>query len=381
MTSAVASETGNTTGVTRNVLLITIDDLRTDLNASYGMMHVHTPNLDRLAAEGTVFTNAYCQQAICSPSRNSFMSGRRPDTTRVWNFLNHFREADTGKNWTSMPEWFKKAGYLTYGHGKLFHPAYPPHNDYPQSWTTDGFNSYYWGNGNPIGDAFECGDLGPPHQGTAIVKPLWNQYRTGARTPICYDVDDAASLNDKDNKSAPQLSQLVEYDHRVVTRTIESMQRATQLGRRFFLAAGIRRPHLDWRTPKRFWDMYKDVKVGLAKHQTIGVNVPTLAFQMNGELGNTFTRPSDNMTFRESPVQAGGSPLPSDLQRQLRRGYYAAVSFMDFEVGRMLDALSHLRLEDSTAILFHSDHGWKLGEPWRRIQSPWLRVGVCVCGS
>ena len=87
-----------TVAAPRNILLITIDDLRPQLNASYGHPQMHTPNLDLLAAEGTTFRRAYCQQAVCSPSRNSFMSGRRPGTTRVWNFLNHFREV--GQNWT-----------------------------------------------------------------------------------------------------------------------------------------------------------------------------------------------------------------------------------------------------------------------------------------
>ena len=97
----------------KNVVLITIDDLRTQLNSSNGMIETHTPNLDKLAQEATTFTRAYCQQAVCSPSRNSFMSGRRPDTTKVWNFINHFREADVGQNWTSMPEYFKKQGPRT----------------------------------------------------------------------------------------------------------------------------------------------------------------------------------------------------------------------------------------------------------------------------
>ena len=135
------SETGASTlppasRTIRNVLMITIDDLRPQLNA-YGVSETRTPNIDELAKGATVFQHAYCQMAVCSPSRNSFMSGRRPDTTKVWNFINHFREPEVGANWTSLPQYFKQHGYYSYGAGKLYHPNHPPRNDYPTSWTED----------------------------------------------------------------------------------------------------------------------------------------------------------------------------------------------------------------------------------------------------
>ena len=116
--------------------MITIDDLRPQLN-SYGVSETRTPNIDELAKGATVFQHAYCQMAVCSPSRNSFMSGRRPDTTKVWNFINHFRQPEVGANWTSLPQYFKEHGYYSYGAGKLYHPNRPPANDYPTSWTED----------------------------------------------------------------------------------------------------------------------------------------------------------------------------------------------------------------------------------------------------
>ena len=108
-----AADTAPANAPLRNVLLITVDDLRPQLNASYGMTETSTPNIDRLAADSasTTFTRAYCQMAVCSPSRNSFMTGRRPETTRVLNFWDDFRVA--GPAWTTMPEYFKKQGYLT----------------------------------------------------------------------------------------------------------------------------------------------------------------------------------------------------------------------------------------------------------------------------
>lgn len=218
----------------------------------------------------------------------------------------------------------------------------------------DSSNSYYWGNGPPIGDALGCdiGSKGTSPISDKIARPLWDEYRSGARTPFCYDLNDTMALSDADIKSLPQLDQPVEYDHRVATRTIESITRAKSLGKPFFIGAGIRRPHLDWRVPRRFWDLYANVDVELAKHQSlIGANVTDLAYELNGEMGAVFTSQGDGSKHREGP----DSPLPTDLQRQARRGYYAAVSFMDFEVGRMLSALKELDLEMTTAVLFHSD--------------------------
>ena len=140
-----------------NILLITVDDLRPQLGA-YGMSETLTPNVDALASSGLLFQRAYCQMAVCSPSRNSFMSGRRPDTTKVWNFVGSFR--DVGPTWVTMPQYFKMHGFLTYGFGKLYHPGSPPNDDFPTSWSPNDFgglnDSYYWGNQQPIGDAGWC---------------------------------------------------------------------------------------------------------------------------------------------------------------------------------------------------------------------------------
>lgn len=124
-----------------NVLLFVCDDLRPDLNAAYGKKEMHTPHFDRFAAESLVFDWAFTNFAICSPSRNSFMSGRAPDQTRVWNFLQDFRHAGVGPTglpgarWVTLPQHFKEAGYLTLGHGKLYHPGKPAQWDEPQSWS------------------------------------------------------------------------------------------------------------------------------------------------------------------------------------------------------------------------------------------------------
>jgi len=125
------------------------------LTCRYGQTDVHTPSMDRLAQSGVVFRHAYAQQAVCGPSRNSFMTGRRPDTTKTWNFLTNFREAPGGKEWVSLPQHFKQHVYTTLGSGKLFHTLcapkawscdecsvsltenQPPMQDEPYSWSQD----------------------------------------------------------------------------------------------------------------------------------------------------------------------------------------------------------------------------------------------------
>ena len=99
----------------RAVLFMPVDDMRPMMNKAYNFSLAHTPHLDQLASEGLTFTRAYVQYAYCSPSRNSFMTGRRPDTTRVWEFVDHFREEGVGANWTSLPQYFKRHGYITLG--------------------------------------------------------------------------------------------------------------------------------------------------------------------------------------------------------------------------------------------------------------------------
>ena len=444
----------------RNVLLITVDDLRPQLNEAYGMTETVTPHLDKFAKESLTFTRAYCQMAVCSPSRNSFMSGRRPDTTKVWNFINHFREPSVGPNWTTFPEYFKKHGYLTFASGKLYHPAHPPNNDFPASWTVDPTeNPYYWGNSAPIGDAGGCG--------SGLTVPLKSAWGSNA---VCYDNDDAAAMNVADNKSAPQGSQPVEYDFRLATRTIEYITYANKAQKNFFVGVGFRRPHLAWRQPRQFYALYANANLSVAKHMTIGTNITTLAYERNGEMGQLYTDARTGKKYTESydgkppsgpagsssafhsppqqqqqqqclasyhiihgyglmnksttiglrnantsahccalcvstagcaawtfhggpqdcwltahpvtPHASGGAvsgtkhalpplppprpahrgkveqaPLPVLLQQELRRGYYASVSFTDHNVGRVLDALDALPgLKENTAVLFVSRH-------------------------
>ena len=255
----------------------------------------------------------------------------------------------------------------------MFHPAHPPNNDFEKSYTHDAHQPTYWGNGLPIGDAGGCSD--------GVLLPLKEKW---GNSEVCLDVNDAAALNNNDDKNAPQDSQPVEYDHRLATRTIESLQAAKNQSKNFYVSVGFRKPHIVWRVPQRFYDMYKGKSLDLAKHQTLGKNTTTLAFEMNAFAGNTFP---NGTLYTYGP----NTPLPEEYQEELRRGYYAAVSFLDFEVGRVLAELEQLGLADSTAVLLHSDHGWKLGEhgDWSKctnweldarvpllVRAPWIKESI-----
>jgi iduronate 2-sulfatase len=120
--------------IKHNIVHVIVDDLRPELGA-YGLPNRHTPNMDRLAEGGVTFLRAYAQQAVCGPSRNSFLTGRRPDRSRSWNFINHFREDHP--EWTSLPGLFLKAGAKALGSGKSYHPKVPPYYDSSQSWSKE----------------------------------------------------------------------------------------------------------------------------------------------------------------------------------------------------------------------------------------------------
>ena len=294
----------------KNVLYIVVDDLRPQLGA-YGQREMYTPNIDKLANQSLVFERAYCQQAVCAPSRNSFMTGRRPDTTKAWNFIDHFREADVGLDWSSMPQYFKNHGYFSSGVGKLYHLNLPPNND-PPSWSDLEQFPYYWG--HPEGCPNRTSSCALPRQ----------------------------KYNFTDLNSTAIMMQHMRY---------AAQHRDTP----FFLGIGFHKPHLSWRYPEEFLQHYtNESNIQVAKHRMTPKGMPMVAFHNCMPPG----RYSDltNYTYNISV------PYPVEVQQHLRQGYYAAVSYMDSLVGEVLNELESLGLSNNTIVAFHADHGWQLGE-------------------
>ena len=298
-----------------NVLFIMADDLRCEVGC-YGSP-VITPNLDKLAKRGVVFERAFCQQAVCNPSRSSMLTGRRPDTLRIWNNSTHFRELNPDV--TTIPLWFKDHGYVTRCTGKIFHNWHTEMHGDPRSWSAPEF-LHYANHGDD--DA----------QVTGALPPSIAQTTTGfgyAKNGICEcrDVPDSAY-----------------YDGRVADEAVRVL--AEIKDKPFFLAVGMWKPHAPFNAPKKYWDLYDRAKLPpLNPSRPSGA--PEIAFHQSTEV----LGPPDKQ-----------KPLTPEQAAEMRHGYFANISYMDAQIGKVIDALDKQGLTDNTVIVFISDHGYHIGE-------------------
>ncbi len=327
-----------------NVLFIAVDDLRPDMGC-YGNTVVKTPNLDRLAALGTVFNHAYCQQAVCSPSRSSLMTGRRPDATRVWDLETHFRVALP--DCVTIPEHFKANGYHCAALGKIFHGGFED----GRSWS----EPHWYAAGRTI-------DTDPLDWTKRITKSFPSAIQeyskstgngaAGNRPNANQPLPRNAAANKK--KSGPAFEVSPKDDDQLPdgATAAEAVRRLHDLkaqAKPFFLAVGFVKPHLPFVSPKKYWDLYDASQIPEPKTASLPAGAPEFAGHPNGELHN----------YQGVPVE---NPIPADFARTLRHGYYASVSYIDAQVGRLLDALQAEGLADNTVVVLWGDHGWQLGD-------------------
>ncbi|KAA5539568.1 sulfatase [Roseiconus nitratireducens] len=294
-----------------NVLFIAFDDLRPALGC-YGDSIAVTPNIDRLAARGTVFDRAYCQQAVCSPSRLSLLTGRRPDTIRVWDLSTHFRESLPDV--VTLPQHFKNQGYWTQSLGKIYHGSGKPSLD-PPSWS--------------VPARFDR--VRDPETRYALPRNLKGKGLKRSAVEAA-EVSDATYL-----------------DGMVCDEAVETLQKLGQQHQPFFLAVGFRKPHLPFCAPKKYWDLYDRERIPLPIVEKHPRNAPELATRSWQELEGYTDVPDDGK-------------LSIDKIRELRHGYYACVSYVDALVGKLLNQLTELELEEDTVIVLWGDHGYHLGE-------------------
>ena len=294
-----------------NVLFLAIDDLRPALGC-YGDPVAISPNIDRLAARGVVFRRAYCQQAVCSPSRLSMLTGLRPDTIRVWDLSTHFREAVPDA--VTLPQHFRQNGYVAVSIGKIFHGGGEPAKD-PPSWSEP-----------PIYDVTR-----DPNLRYALPENLTGKGLKRASTESA-DVSDETYV-----------------DGLVCCEALQALERLSKGDQPFFLAVGFRKPHLPFCAPKRYWDLYRRDAIPLPKPAGHPKDAPELAVRSWGELEG----------YTDVPNKG---PLSTELVRRLRHGYYACVSYVDAQVGKLLDRLDELHLAENTIIVLWGDHGFHLGE-------------------
>ncbi|MBX7207673.1 MAG: sulfatase-like hydrolase/transferase [Verrucomicrobiaceae bacterium] len=287
-----------------NVLYIVSDDLNVSLGC-YGNPVVKSPNIDKLAARGVRFDRAYCQFPLCNPSRSSFLTGRKPNATTVLNNAKVFR--DSIPDTVTIGQLFQQKGYDVARVGKLYHYGVPTQIG------TDGLDDKpSWQHVvNPKGHDKDVEDeifsLVPGQFGGTL---SW--------------------FNDKSDK--PQTDDLG------ATEAIKLLEQNKD--KPFFLAFGCFRPHTPYVAPKKYFDMYPLASIPLPAQPKSLDGIPDLAITTKKE----------------------EAAMSDDLKRQAIQAYYAATSFMDAQVGRVLDALDRLKLTDKTIVVFHSDHGYHLGE-------------------
>jgi iduronate 2-sulfatase len=315
-----------------NVLFIAVDDLRPEFGC-YGNKIAKTPNLDRIASRGTAFDRAYCQQAVCSPSRTSIMTGLRPDVTKVWDLETHFRVAQP--DCITLPEYFKNHGYHTCALSKIYHAGFED----GRSW-----NEPHW---YPKGRAVDTDPIDWTKQIVTRHDVNVEEYAN----PIA---DGPARKNGKSPKKGGAFEVSPKEDDQLPdgATAAEAVKRLSALkskGKPFFLAIGFLKPHLPFVAPKKYWDLYDPNTIPVPTIDRLPKNCPEFAGHDNGELHSYPGVPKEN-------------PIPADYAKNLRHGYYACISYVDAQVGRLLDALDKEGLADNTIIVVWGDHGWQLGD-------------------
>jgi iduronate 2-sulfatase len=315
-----------------NVLFIAVDDMRCELGC-YGTEHVLSPNIDRLAQSGVLFQRAYCQQAVCNPSRVSLMTGLRPDTTRVWDLVTDFRK--NLPNAVTIPQHFRSHGYQAVAFGKIFHNTFPDN----VSWDE------------------------PTHQAQNVARySLENQQRLAQFKQELKAAGRPADLIDRLRGPATEVQEQpdeMNFDGRQTLDAIDKLKELAQQPKPFFLAVGYIRPHLPWITPKKYWDLYQRERIPLADNPFLPEAMPEVAFSQRSMGG--FYELRGYMDYLNAPSPFDEA-LSESQQRELRHGYYASVSFVDAQIGLLMQALDEAKLADNTIVVLWSDHGWKLGE-------------------
>jgi arylsulfatase A-like enzyme len=329
-----------------NVLFIALDDLRPELGC-YGQTHIHSPNIDRLAETGVLFNRAYCQYPVCNASRASLLTGLRPDSTGVSDNATHFRKQ--APDIVTLPQQFKEHGYVTQAFGKLFHGAFEKAYvgrtlDDPRSWTdTNWYGSpqYYF---SPRGIEVAHEVYGKKfHKFGAALDGWKDEFVQGLAT------------------EAPEVPDNRLYDGDMTDHAIRALGELK--GKPFFLAVGYIKPHLPFVAPKKYWDLYDRASLKLPRPATPPQHAPAVALQGNAELHTQYTDMRDE-------------PLSETQTRELLHGYYACVSYVDAQIGRLLGELDRLGLRKNTIVVLWGDHGYHLGE-----QSIWGKLTDFELGS
>lgn len=334
---SLLAECGHARFQKKNLLFIMFDDLRPELSV-YGMKHIHTPNFERLASRGVVFDAAYAQVAVCCPSRYSMLTGQRPDATGNYNF-----ESGNTNVLMSIPRMFTLNGYISAGYGKVFHKE---NNVANSDWNYEQFNNNWYQVQNQEDKLYMNSTITPDKN--------WRE------------------------EEFP--------DHFFTTRAIDTIRaivrnntNVSMSSKPFLVGLGFKLPHLALHVPFKYFDMYRNQATASQFDQerrmwpyhfhskadlSFPLNAPEQGYSMSNSRHFLFMNHEGERKYREntSLMKSARAPFPKRAHLELAWGYAAAISFLDAQIGRLLDLLDELKLWDNTAVILTSDHGMHLGE-------------------
>ena len=299
-----------------NLLFIMFDDLRPDLSV-YGRKHMITPNMERLAERSVIFDNAYCQVSVCNPSRDSMLTGLRPDTTGTYSFQWTFRPLMV------FPTQLTRSGYNTRGIGKILH------------WETD---PNVWN-----------------HQYDAD----WYGFQNIERNFM-----NATTMPDK------TLPEETFRDYMFASKTIDALKELHALNEHFMVSVGFKLPHLALHVPWKYYEMYRNKRYAWTlsdQERQFPPSAPLSSYRCCAESTFKYMNEEGSKPFSKSIDLEEGTVktnyiIPEDMRDELMMGYWAGISFLDAQIGRILDTVDELKLWNNLTIVFTADHGFHNGE-------------------
>lgn len=316
----------------KNVVLFLVDDLKPNLSC-YGDPVAVSPNIDKLASRGVRFNKAFCNQAVCMASRYNIMLGARSTSTGLYNFGTEFR--DVYPDAVTLPQYFMNAGYHAESMGKVFHIGHGNTND-EASWSI-------------------------PHYKEKVIEYLVPEStnRELTREEAYFENSHMYFENFPPNRDLPrgaawESPDVVDdayADGRVARHAIDRLRELKKNPEQpFFMAVGFARPHLPFSAPKKYWDLYNPEELPMPEYEKDPEGAPRYATKRGGEIDQ----------FK--PIPAGQYVYADTLTRKLIHGYYASMSYMDAQLGRVMDELERLNMLENTIIILWGDHGWHLGD-------------------
>ncbi|SCX99659.1 Arylsulfatase A [Nonlabens sp. Hel1_33_55] len=329
----------------KNILFIAVDDLK-PLLSNYGESQMVTPNFDRLAKMGVTFTNAHVQYAVCGPSRASVMTGTNPDRTKVWDLHTDFRES--APDLVSMPEYLISQGYATTAVGKIYHKGSSAPGHDGKSWSIDYTlpDNYPEAYGEPLFSYYQDPENKMKYEAILKEAEAKGIKRNGKLRNFAF----------KKFKPSTEGADVPDNAYQDGLYTQTALAKINQLeegDKPWFLGVGFQKPHLPFVAPKKYWDLYDRDEIELAAFQQLSEGTPEFAFHSFGEL-RAFS--DINNKLRQGDV------LPEEKQRELIHGYMACISYIDAQLGKLLDELDARKITDDTVIVLWGDHGFHLGD-------------------